>query len=116
MSANFFGTLNLNGNNLINVQKIIGMDGKWKIDENGHLVVKTVEAEEIKATKKFEVGSTQKPTAITVYDEHGKTGCLKIQSVDSGAMQLAAGACGAEAAQITVSETSATSSASTTSQ
>ena len=110
VNVTFFGDLNLNGNSIINVPKILGMDGRWSIDENGHLIAKVVEAEEVKATNKLEVGSSQKPTAITVYDEQGKAGCLKIQSVDSGAVQLAAGACGAESAQVPAPEISPTSS------
>ena len=47
VNVNFFGDLNLNGNSILNVSKILGMDGKWKIDENGKIVVKEIETEKI---------------------------------------------------------------------
>ena len=42
VNVNFFGDLNLNGNSILNVSKILGMDGKWKIDETGNLAAETV--------------------------------------------------------------------------
>jgi hypothetical protein len=55
VNVNFFGsitlatggTLNLNGNDIINVSKIIGMNGKWKIDESGNLVAETITAKKL---------------------------------------------------------------------
>ena len=42
VTVGFYGDVNLNGNSIINVSKILGMDGKWKIDEEGNLVAETV--------------------------------------------------------------------------
>jgi hypothetical protein len=47
VNVNFFGDLNLNGNNIINVSKIIGMDGKWKIDSDGTLTAVRVITDEL---------------------------------------------------------------------
>ncbi|MBI2640652.1 MAG: hypothetical protein HYW91_02040, partial [Candidatus Sungbacteria bacterium] len=47
VNVTFFGDLNLNGNSILNVSKILGMDGKWSIDETGKLVVKEIETEKI---------------------------------------------------------------------
>ena len=68
MNVNFFGDVSLNGNALINVQKIIGMDGKWRIDEvdvdggkggdQGDLAV------EVAAT----FGTPENTSGITIYD------------------------------------------------
>ena len=47
VNVSFFGDLNLNGNSIINVSRILGMDGKWKIDENGNIVVNKINANEV---------------------------------------------------------------------
>ena len=47
VNVNFFGTLNLNGNDIINVSKIIGMDGKWKIDSDGTMMAVRVITDEL---------------------------------------------------------------------
>jgi hypothetical protein len=47
VNVNFFGDLNLNGNSIFNVSKIIGMDGKWKIDEDGTLTAVRVITDEL---------------------------------------------------------------------
>ena len=88
VNVNFFGDVNLNGNSIINIAAAVGIDGNWRINKNGELVVKKV------TTEKLEVGSPSVPTGITVYDKQGRAGCLIIENVETGAMSLAAGACG----------------------
>ncbi len=51
VSVNFFGDLNLNGNSILNVSKILGMWGKWSIDENGNIVANKVTAKEVVTEK-----------------------------------------------------------------
>lgn len=68
--------------------KIIGMDGKWKIDESGNLVAQKV------TTQELEVGSQTKPSGITIYDKQGKVGCIQVENVETGAVIVSQGACG----------------------
>lgn len=85
MNVNFYGILDLNGNEIINVSKILGMDGKWSLDENGKLVVREIETEKIKSQKGY-----------TVPDEDtGIPYCIKVKS---GALVAAEGKCEVTAA------------------
>lgn len=47
VNVNFFGDLNLNGNSILNVSKILGMDGKWRIDSDGTMIAVRVITDEI---------------------------------------------------------------------
>src|SRR3989338_5603944 len=88
VNVNFFGAVDLNGNEIINVSKILSANGKWSINEEGHLIAKKITTEELEV-----VGSAEKPSGITLYDEDtGEPYCLKIKS---GAMVSIAGVCGA---------------------
>ncbi|MBI2640559.1 MAG: hypothetical protein HYW91_01575 [Candidatus Sungbacteria bacterium] len=107
VNVNFFGDLNLNGNSILNVSKILGMDGKWKIDETGKLIVKEIETEKIKSQKGY-----------TVPDEDtGAPFCIKVKS---GALVAAQGECGSTQAptqqptSLPVEEDSATTTATNT--
>ena len=47
VNVNFFGDLNLNSNAILNASKILGTDGKWRIDESGNLTAETVTAKKL---------------------------------------------------------------------
>jgi hypothetical protein len=97
VNVNFFGTLNLNGNDIINVSKILGMDGKWKIDEDGTMTAVRVVTDELIAqhlaiSESVKFGTPEKRIGITIYDEAtGSPYCMKIRN---GAMISEAGECG----------------------
>ena len=94
VNVGFFGDINLNGNNILDVGKIAGMFGTWSIDADGNLAVKSVTAEEVTAGK-LKVGSQPKPSGITLYDEStGDPYCLKI---NNGAILSMAGECSSPA-------------------
>ena len=83
MNVTFFGDLNLNGNSIINVSKLLGANGQWQIDENGKLVVKEIETEKLKVTS---------PAGFTIFDEDtGQPVCVKSKSL---VLTLVAGECG----------------------
>ncbi|MFY9462496.1 MAG: tail fiber domain-containing protein [Candidatus Sungiibacteriota bacterium] len=91
VSVNFFGDLNLNGNSIVNVSKIIGMWGKWKIDEDGTITAVKVVADEVTA-KNVTIGSQIAPSGITLYDPAGNPHCIKVDT--GGALASTAGVCG----------------------
>jgi hypothetical protein len=105
VNVNFFGSLNLNGNDIINVSKIIGMDGKWKIDETGKLIAREIEVEKLKVTS---------PSGFTIFDEDTKQPvCVKSKNL---AITLVAGECGENAPQLPLpspGETSTTTATTT---
>lgn len=74
------------------------MDGKWKIDESGNLVAQKI------TTQELEVGSQTKPSGITIYDKHGKVGCIQVENIETGTVIVAQGACGATPASSTSNE------------
>ncbi|MDO8560664.1 MAG: hypothetical protein Q7R91_00405, partial [bacterium] len=81
VSVNFLGDINLNGNSIINVSKIIGMDGKWTIDENGKIIAKEIETEKLNVKNEVKIGSPTNRIGITLYDEDtGAPYCLKIKN------------------------------------
>ena len=80
VNVGFFGTVNLNGNEIINVSKILSANGNWSIDENGKLIAKEIETEKLKV----ESGITTKDKAT------GEYYCI---FVESGAIKTALGAC-----------------------
>ncbi len=43
--------------------------------------------------EKLTIGSSAKPTAITVYDKNGNPGCMTIEDVNSGATKITPGVC-----------------------
>ncbi|MDP3710211.1 MAG: hypothetical protein Q8R29_00620, partial [bacterium] len=64
-----------------------GYLGKWSVDETGKLI-----AEEV-VTKRLEVGTTEQPTGITIYDKITKEPyCL---SLENGTVVTSQGKCGA---------------------
>jgi Chaperone of endosialidase len=87
----FFGDLNLEGNRILDVAKLVGYMGKWSIDENGQITAKKVVAEEL------EVGSPDKPAGITIYDKKGMPGCIELDDVNTGAVRVTPGKCGESA-------------------
>lgn len=55
--------------------------GNWRVDENGLLVVKEVRAKKGTFEEKLEVGSSEQPAGVTVYDEDTKNPyCIKVKS------------------------------------
>ncbi|MDA2921392.1 hypothetical protein MYX76_18190, partial [Desulfobacterota bacterium AH_259_B03_O07] len=65
----------LNGSDLINVGAIKSANGQWSIDASGRLIV-----EEIK-TKRLEVGDSENPQGITIYDQDtGEEYCVGVKS------------------------------------
>ena len=85
----------VNFNNLVlhNVNAIYNYSGNWSIDANGKLIVKEIESGSVK-TNKLEIGSYDKRSGITLYDEAtGEPYCLKIKN---GAMVSVSGKCGEE--------------------
>ena len=83
-------TLDMDNNDITNIRSILSANGSWNIDENGNLKVATIEAQKVK-TDKLEVGSLEKPTGITLYDEDtGEPYCL---SIASGVTKTRSGAC-----------------------
>ncbi|MBI2640943.1 MAG: hypothetical protein HYW91_03630 [Candidatus Sungbacteria bacterium] len=47
VNVTFYGNVNLNGNSIINVSKLLGANGQWQIDETGKLIIKEIETEKI---------------------------------------------------------------------
>lgn len=83
VNVNFFGdlNLNLNGNSILNVSKILGMNGKWRIDENGKLVVEEIETQKLKVEN-----------GVTTRDR--TTGAYYCIFVDNGVLKSETGECG----------------------
>jgi|GEM_PF-1681420 len=80
VNVNFFGNVDLTGNAIINVSKILSANGKWKIDEDGTFIATKIITDEL-ATQKLKVGSSQKPAGITIFDETtGDPFCLKVKN------------------------------------
>ena len=96
VNVNFFGDINMQGNQILDVSRIAGMFGNWSISEDGTIVAKKIITDEL-ATKRLSVdeaavfGSPAKPIGITIYDEDtGEPFCLKMKS---GAMVSVLGPC-----------------------
>ncbi|MDP3795198.1 MAG: hypothetical protein Q8R13_04725 [bacterium] len=65
-------TLDMDAKDIINIRSLLSSSGKWSLDADGKLVV-----QEIK-TQKLEVGSSEQPAGITIYDEvSGDPMCAK---------------------------------------
>ena len=72
---------------------IFSASGNWRIERDGKLVVKEIEAEQGRFTKNLGVGTTENPQGITIYDElTGQPGCVKLVG---GAVQASTGECSA---------------------
>ena len=70
--------LDLDGQSIENVKSILSMSGKWSIDEEGNMIVKSITADDVK-TNTLKVGNENTPTGVTLYDSiDGKPYCLKI--------------------------------------
>nr|WP_143838323.1 hypothetical protein [Nitrospira cf. moscoviensis SBR1015] len=84
VNVNFFGNMNMQGNNVLDVGSISGMFGKWKIDADGTLttvkvVTNEVLTEALSVKSSFELGSMEKPAGMTVYDRTtGEPYCVGI--------------------------------------
>ena len=88
VNVGFFGTIDMNGNDIINVGKILSDGGKWKIEADGTLTAEKV------VTKDLEVKN-----GILLYDEEtGGPYCVRIKN---GALVSAAGICGASSEPVT---------------
>jgi|GEM_PF-4771340 len=80
--------LNLNGFSILNVKSISGMNGLWKIDEGGNLIVQSVE------TQKLTVGGGA-ASGVTVYNRTtGQPKCIYIDDIGD-TIKVSTGACGA---------------------
>jgi len=91
VNVSFMGDINMRGNSLLDVKKIMGYLGRWSMDEEGKITAMKI------ATQELTVGSPEKPTGITIYDKQGKAGCLTIEDVAAGQMKVTPGACGSTA-------------------
>ena len=56
--------------------------------ENGVVYLKNIIVESLT------VGSAEKPTGITVYDDYGKPACMSVRDANSGSVRVTPGACG----------------------
>ncbi|MDP2669183.1 MAG: hypothetical protein Q8P07_05110, partial [bacterium] len=84
-------SIDMDGKDIVNVRSILSQAGNWSIDENGKLTVKEIEVEKATITDELNVGTTDKPTGITIYDEvTGSPYCIKMSN---GAMVTAVGKC-----------------------
>jgi hypothetical protein len=73
VKAKFTGGIDLAGNNIENVGRILSQSGTWSIDETGKLIVQEIETQELK------VGSPTNPSGVTLYDTaSGEPYCLRI--------------------------------------
>ena len=68
VNVNFFGDINLQGNKLLDVSRVSGFGGKFLIDEEGNLVAKSVQAEKGTFTNELNVGTSDVPTGINLFD------------------------------------------------
>ena len=85
VNVNFYGDVDLRGNNLLNVAAIVSQNGLWRLDENGRLTTRFIE------TEYLTVGSVEKPTGITLFDQTTKQPyCI---TVNNGAVVSSSGNC-----------------------
>jgi hypothetical protein len=79
-------TIDFGGQALVNIKSLAGVNGKWNLDENGHLVVDGIE---VKGT--ITVGSSERRTGVTLFDKSdGAPYCV---AMISGALASTPGAC-----------------------
>ena len=80
------GDLNMNGFALLNIKSITGMNGLWKIDENGNITAQSVN------TQSLTIGGGI-ASGVTIYDRtSGSPTCIYIEG---GVIKTSSGACGA---------------------
>ncbi len=77
VSVGFYGDIDMHGNSIVNVAKIVSQNGKWRIDDDGTLIATRVVADEV-TTQKLTVGSPTNPTGITLFGEDGLPYCVKV--------------------------------------
>ena len=78
--------LNINGFSILNVKSISGMNGLWKIDENGNITAQSVN------TQSLTIGGGI-ASGVTIYDRtSGSPTCIYIEG---GVIKTSSGACGA---------------------
>ena len=92
VSAHITSGFDLSGNNILNVAKIVSANGTWSINENGKLTVKEIETGKLNVKESINVGSSEKPTGITLYDPEGNLYCIRLQI--GGVLASIPGACG----------------------
>ena len=91
VNVTFFGTVNLNNNEILDVQRVTGMFGKWSIDENGKVTAEEIETGRLKAKTAVECGSQGRPIGATIYDEDtAEPFCMKMTNAQ---VALVAGVC-----------------------
>ena len=77
--------LNMNGFSIINVKSITGINGLWKIDENGNITAQSVQ------TQALTVGGGV-ASGVTIYDR--ETTAPKCIYIEGGVIKTSDGACG----------------------
>ncbi|MEK7173559.1 MAG: hypothetical protein AAB710_00565, partial [Patescibacteria group bacterium] len=65
------GSLNLSGKDIVNVRGILSEGNVWNITPEGTLAVTRVETNELYVKDKAEVGATDAPRGVTLYDANG---------------------------------------------
>jgi len=88
-------SLDMQGENIVNIGKMISKSGKWSIDENGNLAVQGLK-----------VGLPENPTGITLYDK--TTGAPYCFFIEGGMAKTMSGECvaGVPATPVPASEPS----------
>ncbi|OFZ56495.1 MAG: hypothetical protein A3D92_07560 [Bacteroidetes bacterium RIFCSPHIGHO2_02_FULL_44_7] len=81
----------LQNKNIINVRNILSASGNWSIDENGKLIVKEIETEKLTVKESAQIGSSEKPRGITLYDPTGDPYCVSVAV--GGALASESGVC-----------------------
>lgn len=95
VNVNFYGDINANGNNLLNVAKIVNANGRIFLDEAGNISAKDITAESV-TTGKLNVGSEATPAGIMLYDTVTKQPyCV---SITNGEFVKTSGSCAASSA------------------
>ncbi|MEK7649348.1 MAG: hypothetical protein AAB367_00065 [Patescibacteria group bacterium] len=82
--------IDMGGASIENIKAISSVSGNWSIDEDGNMIVKTIEADDIK-TKGLRVGESGGPSGVTLFDEtNGAPYCIK---VINGSVATISGSC-----------------------
>ncbi len=89
--VNVSRSMNFMSHEMVDVAKISFIGGKLFIDAEGNIQAVNITANNIKAKDSLEVGTEEKPTGITIYDEQTKQPyCLKMSG---GSISTTAGKC-----------------------
>jgi hypothetical protein len=71
--------LDVGNQELRNLRALFSASGKWSLDESGKLTVEELEAKTVRATEVLKVGTPEKRTGVTLYDESdGSPYCVKM--------------------------------------